>query len=111
MTTRRFPERRRHARPRSALPELEINLAENWQIRWWCAHFRVTHRELFAAIAVVGISAEAVRRELEAREEKRRARTRQVAASPAAESGGPLSSTVLPSGSDKYNDGPEPSAP
>lgn len=57
-------ERRRHARPRSR-PELTINLAESWQVRWWCEHFRVTHRELFDAIAAVGISAEAVRRRLE----------------------------------------------
>ena len=57
-------ERRRHARPRSK-PPLTINLAESWQVRWWCEHLRVTHRELFEAIAAVGISAEAVRRRLE----------------------------------------------
>lgn len=56
-------EQRRHARER-ARPELQINLAENWQVRWWCEHFRVTHRELFEAIAAVGVSAEAVRRHL-----------------------------------------------
>ncbi|HVV97104.1 MAG TPA: DUF3606 domain-containing protein [Rhodanobacteraceae bacterium] len=58
-------ERRRHARPRRSLPELTINLAENWQVRWWCEHFGVTHRELFDAIAAVGVSAEAVRRRLQ----------------------------------------------
>jgi hypothetical protein len=57
-------ERRRHARPRGSPPELAINLAENWQVRWWCEHFGVTHRELFEAIAAVGVSAEAVRRHL-----------------------------------------------
>jgi hypothetical protein len=57
-------ERRRHARPRSARSELTINLNEHWQVRWWCDHFRVTHRELFDAIAAVGVSAEAVRRRL-----------------------------------------------
>jgi hypothetical protein len=34
-------------------------------VQWWCEHFRVTHRELFEAIAAVGVSAEAVRRRLE----------------------------------------------
>ena len=63
MKTDRPVERRRHARPR-ARPELMINLAEQWQVRWWCEHFRVTHRELFEAIAVVGVSAERVRRRL-----------------------------------------------
>jgi hypothetical protein len=58
------PERRRHARPRGSPAELTINLAENWQVRWWCEHFGVSHRELFEAIAAVGISAEAVRRQL-----------------------------------------------
>jgi hypothetical protein len=57
-------ERRRHARPRGSPPELTINLAENWQVRWWCEHFGVTHRQLFEAIAAVGVSAEAVRRYL-----------------------------------------------
>jgi hypothetical protein len=57
-------ERRRHARPRPQ-PPLRINVAENWQVRWWCDHFGVTHRELFDAIAAVGFSAEAVRRRLE----------------------------------------------
>ncbi|HVT31770.1 MAG TPA: DUF3606 domain-containing protein [Rhodanobacteraceae bacterium] len=57
-------ERRRHARPRGDPPELTINLAENWQVRWWCEHFGVTHRQLFEAIAAVGVSAEAVRRRL-----------------------------------------------
>ena len=57
-------ERRRHARPRPQQP-LRINIAENWQVRWWCDHFGVTYRELFDAIAAVGLSAEAVRRRLE----------------------------------------------
>jgi uncharacterized protein DUF3606 len=64
MRAQRSIERRRHARPRAARPELTINLAESWQLRWWCEHFSVTHRELFGAIAVVGISAERVRRRL-----------------------------------------------
>jgi hypothetical protein len=57
-------DRRRHARPLSRRPELTINLNEHWQVRWWCEHFRVTHRELFEAISAVGVSAEAVRRRL-----------------------------------------------
>jgi len=57
-------ERRRHARP-VPQPQLRINIAETWQVRWWCDHFGVTHRELFDAIAAVGFSAEAVRRKLE----------------------------------------------
>ncbi len=57
-------ERRRHARPLPQQP-LRINIAENWQVRWWCDHFGVTYRELFDAIAAVGLSAEAVRRRLE----------------------------------------------
>jgi hypothetical protein len=57
-------ERRRHARPLPQ-PPLRINIAENWQVRWWCDHFGVTYRELFDAIAAVGLSAEAVRRRLE----------------------------------------------
>ena len=60
-------ERRRHARARSALPPLTINLAEAWQVRWWCEHFGVTHRVLFEAIAAVGLSAVAVREHLERR--------------------------------------------
>ena len=62
---RRPVERRRHARPPSKRPELTINIAERWQVQWWCEHFRVTHRQLFDAIAAVGVSAEAVRRHLE----------------------------------------------
>jgi|GEM_PF-1550430 len=58
-------ERRRHARPLSPPAPLTINLAESWQVRWWCDHFGVTHRQLFDAIAEVGVSAEAVRRHLE----------------------------------------------
>ena len=59
-------DRRQHAqpRPRPRPPELTINLAESWQVRWWCEHFRVTHRELFEAIAAVGVLAEAVRQRL-----------------------------------------------
>jgi hypothetical protein len=57
-------ERRRHARPLPQ-PPLRINIAENWQVRWWCDHFGVTYRELFDAIAAVGLSAEAVRQRLE----------------------------------------------
>ena len=57
-------ERRRHARPLPQ-PPLRINIAENWQVRWWCDHFGVTYRELFDAIGAVGLSAEAVRRRLE----------------------------------------------
>jgi hypothetical protein len=57
-------ERRRHARAKP-LPPLTINLAEAWQVQWWCEHFGVTHRELFDAIAAVGISADAVRRRLQ----------------------------------------------
>jgi uncharacterized protein DUF3606 len=57
-------ERRRHARPRSTPPTLAINLAETWQVRWWCDHFGVTYRELFDAIAAVGVSAVAVRQYL-----------------------------------------------
>ena len=57
-------ERRRHARPRSAPAPLTINVAEPWQVRWWCDHFGVTHAELFDAIARVGVSAVAVRRHL-----------------------------------------------
>ena len=64
MRPQRKAERRRHARPRERRPELTINLAEHWQVRWWCEHFRVTHRELFDAIAAVGVSAERVRRRL-----------------------------------------------
>ena len=60
-------ERRRHARAPSALPPLTINLAEAWQVRWWCEHFGVTHRVLFEAIATVGLSAVAVREHLERR--------------------------------------------
>ncbi len=56
-------ERRRHPRPRPK-PPLTINVAEGWQVRWWCEHFRVTHRELFEAIAAVGVLAEAVRQRL-----------------------------------------------
>jgi hypothetical protein len=56
-------ERRRHARPLPQ-PPLRINIAENWQVRWWCEHFGVTHRELFDAIAAVGLGADAVRRRL-----------------------------------------------
>jgi uncharacterized protein DUF3606 len=57
-------ERRRHARPLPQ-PPLRINIAESWQVRWWCDHLGVTHRELFDAIAAVGLSADAVRRRLE----------------------------------------------
>ena len=57
-------DRRRHARARPR-PQLTINLNEHWQVRWWCEHFRVTHRELFEAIAAVGVSAEAVRQRLQ----------------------------------------------
>lgn len=57
-------ERRRHARPRSQ-PPLTINLAEAWQVRWWCDHFGVTHHALYEAIASVGLSAVAVRVYLE----------------------------------------------
>jgi len=65
MNARERPdERRRHARPRSTPLPLTINLAEGWQVRWWCEHFGVTHRELFRAIAAVGISAVAVRQYL-----------------------------------------------
>jgi hypothetical protein len=60
-------ERRRHARARSELPPLTINLAEAWQVRWWCEHFGITHRVLFEAIAAVGLSAVAVREYLERR--------------------------------------------
>jgi uncharacterized protein DUF3606 len=56
-------ERRHHARPRPQ-PPLTINIAESWQVRWWCEHLGVTHRELFEAIALVGTSADAVRRRL-----------------------------------------------
>lgn len=58
-------ERRRHARPRAAQPPLTINLAEDWQVRWWCDHFGVTRQKLYEAIASVGISAVAVRMHLE----------------------------------------------
>jgi len=64
MKAQRPVERRRHARPPARRPELTINLAEQWQVRWWCQHFGVTYRELFEAIAVVGVSAERVRRRL-----------------------------------------------
>ena len=55
-------ERRRSAG--ATRPPLTINVAEQWQVRWWCDHFRVTHRELFEAIGEVGANAEAVRRRL-----------------------------------------------
>ena len=56
-------ERRRQPQ-RAPRAELEINVAENWQVRWWCEHLGVTHRQLFEAIAAVGVSATAVRRRL-----------------------------------------------
>jgi len=46
---------------------LTINLAEAWQVRWWCDHFGVTHHALYEAIASVGLSAVAVRMYLERR--------------------------------------------
>ena len=69
MKPRQQIDRRKNAqprpRPRPRPRELTINLAESWQVRWWCEHFRVTHLELFEAISAVGLSAEAVRRRLE----------------------------------------------
>jgi hypothetical protein len=63
-SARSLAERRRSALPRPSRPPLTINVAEQWQVRWWCDHFRVTHRELFEAIGEVGTAAEAVRRKL-----------------------------------------------
>jgi Protein of unknown function (DUF3606) len=60
----RDTDRRRHARPLHPRPKLAINIAEPWQVRWWCEHLRVSHRELFEAIAEVGVSADAIRRRL-----------------------------------------------
>lgn len=58
------PERSRSAMPRASRPPLTINVAEQWQVRWWCEHFGVTYRQLFEAIGEVGTAAEAVRRKL-----------------------------------------------
>jgi len=41
-----------------------VNVNEPWEVRYWCGHFGCTEGQLRAAVAAVGVSADAVRRRL-----------------------------------------------
>ncbi len=44
-----------------------VNVNEDWEVRWWCREFGCTEQQLRDAVRKVGVSADAVRRELRGR--------------------------------------------
>lgn len=44
-----------------------VNVNEPWEVRWWCKEFGCTEQQLRDAVSKVGVSAEAVRKELTGR--------------------------------------------
>jgi hypothetical protein len=44
-----------------------VNVNEPWEVRWWCQEFGCTEQQLRDAVRKVGVSADAVRRELGSR--------------------------------------------
>jgi hypothetical protein len=44
-----------------------VNVNEDWELRYWCRTFGCTEQQLRDAVRKVGVSVEAVRRELSGR--------------------------------------------
>lgn len=56
-----MPDDKTKRRPQDAA---RINIHEPYEVNWWCHELGVTEAQLRAAVAAVGVSADAVRRHL-----------------------------------------------